>query len=140
VGEPRPVAAHAGLDDPRVLLDDQRVHERARPDAVPVEDVGGAPDADAGAVVAPAVVEGVGQEVGGAGPDARRRLPDEEVLDVQAHVDGDLLPAGPGERGTVDDRAVGVGHGVSRHERTVEANIGVRFKAFPDSKAGEGTA
>src|SRR6185436_14633459 len=71
VGEPGPVPLDAGLDDLRGVLGDVGVEQGARADAVPVEDVDGAPDPDPGAVLPPAVVERIGIEV--ERPDARGR-------------------------------------------------------------------
>lgn len=58
-------------DDLWVPLGDQGVQQHARPDAMPVETLDGAPDPDPGAVVAPPVVERVGCQL--ARPDALER-------------------------------------------------------------------
>jgi hypothetical protein len=127
VREPGPGAVDAGLDDLRVVAGDVRVEQDAGTDAVAVEALGRAPDADADAVVTPAVVERVRHEVGGAGPDAGGRAVEQEVLDVQPDVGGDPRAARPPDGRAFGDGAVVEGRVL--HAGTVRANIDVRFKS-----------
>jgi len=102
------VAAPAdALCDLRHFLADRRVDEMAHRPPQFVHHVEDAPDADAQAVVAPAVVAHVGL-----GAERRRRMAETfaeaEVFDVQRTIEGQALAARPGEVPALDDRRIAV--------------------------------
>src|SRR5437588_2149925 len=106
MADPGPSAAPSLLDDLRVALAHIGVQQHARRDVVALEDLHEPPEPDPRAVVAPARVEGIGNELRRPGDDADPRLVGLVVLDVHAHPERHASTVGQLEAGTANDRPV----------------------------------
>src|SRR5258706_6981141 len=95
------------LDDLGAVVVERGVDERADRELERLEQLEAAPDADAVAVVAPRVIEDVG--LGALRPERGAEAGAEvEVLDVEADVDLEALPAGPVVVSPAVDRGIRV--------------------------------
>src|SRR6266404_5823823 len=101
--KPDPIALLASFDDLGIARRDVGIEEDRGANAASVKDFDHPPNSDPYAIVAPSIIQWVRSKRRRRLPDARRRLVDFEMLDIEPDIERDLLPVRPHKLRAIDD-------------------------------------